>query len=201
VATILLVCTGNICRSPMAEGFLRRQLADRGVEGVEVMSAGVSGWEGSPATGEAVAALREMEVDISEHRARRLTSRLVNAADLVVGMAEEHRDAVGRVVPSAASRTFTLKELVRLLGSGRDPGDVVPLDERIRAGVERADARRAGGDQPSGDEDIGDPLGLGLDSYRATAWEIEDLSARLVAALLGEGGRAGETSAREGGAA
>jgi protein-tyrosine phosphatase len=185
----------------MAEGFIRRQLADRGVEGVEVESAGVSGWDESPATEEAVEALRELDIDISEHLARRLTSRLVEAADLVVAMADEHREAVSRVVPSAAPRTFTLKELVRLLESDGEPGEGSPPDQRIRAGVERAEARRARGDQAPGDEDVGDPLGLGLEAYRATAWELEELSARLVAGLLGRGGQSGESAAREGGAA
>jgi protein-tyrosine phosphatase len=201
VATILLVCTGNICRSPMAEGFIRRQLADRGIQGVEVESAGVSGWDGSPATEEAVHALHELDIDISEHRARRLTGRLVDAADLVVAMAAEHRDAVSRVVPSAGSRTFTLKELVRLLESEDDPGEGTPPDALLQARVEGADARRAGVGPPSGDEDVADPLGLGLEAYRATAWELEELSARVVAGLLGRHGRRGESPAREGGAA
>jgi protein-tyrosine phosphatase len=209
VATILLVCTGNICRSPMAEGFFRRQLAERGIDGVHVESAGVSGWEGSPATAEAVQALDELHVDIAEHRARRLTRRMVEAADLVVAMAGEHRDAIGRVVPSAASRTFTMKELVRLLDAEGDPGESAPPDARIRARTESADGRRALADGSFEDEDVADPLGLGLEAYRATAWELEELSARVVAGLLGietqieskRDDRGGGASATEGGAA
>jgi protein-tyrosine phosphatase len=202
VATIvLLVCTGNICRSPMAEGFIRRQLAERGVEGVEVESAGVSGWEGSAATEEAVQALVELHIDISDHQARRLTRRLVDAADLVVAMAGEHRDAVTRVVPRAVPRTFTLKELVRLLEADGVSGGSAPPAERIRARVERADARRTAAPKPGGDEDVADPLGLGLEAYRATAWELEELSARVVAGLLGQDEKGGESPATEGGAA
>jgi protein-tyrosine phosphatase len=201
VATILLVCTGNICRSPMAEGFIRRRLADRGVEGVDVESAGVSGWDESPATEEAVHALAELDIDISGHRARRLTSRLVDRADLVVAMADEHRDAVIRVVPSAAPRTFTLKELVRLLETEGDPSGSASPAERIGARVERAEAMRAGAPQPGGDEDVADPLGLGLEAYRATAWELEELTARVVAGLLGQHEKGEESRATEGGAA
>jgi protein-tyrosine-phosphatase len=185
----------------MAEGFIRRQLAERGIEGFEVESAGVSGLDGSPATEEAVQALAELDVDISDHRARRLNRRLVSTADVVVGMAGEHRDAIIRIVPSAAPRTFTMKELVRLLESEGDPGEGTPPEELLRARVERAEARRAGVGPPSGDEDVGDPLGLGLEAYRATAWELEELSARVVAGLLGRRGQRGESPAREGGAA
>jgi protein-tyrosine phosphatase len=202
VATIvLLVCTGNICRSPMAEGFIRRQLAERGVEGVEVESAGVSGWEGSAATEEAVQALVELDIDISDHQARRLTRRLVDAADLVVAMAGEHRDAVTRVVPRAVPRTFTLKELVRLLEAEGDPDGSAPPAERIRARVERADARRTAESERGGHEDIGDPLGLGLRTYRATARELEELTARMVTGLLGQEEKRAVSRATEGGAA
>jgi protein-tyrosine-phosphatase len=185
----------------MAEGFIRRQLAERSIDGVDVDSAGVSGWEGSPATAEAVQALEEIDVDISDHRARRLTRKMVDAADLVVAMAAEHRDAVTRIVPSAASRTFTLKELVRLLDADEDRGEGASPDERIRARVERAEARRALDDRRFEDEDVADPLGLGLEAYRATAWELEELSARVVAGLVGRHDRGGKAPATEGGAA
>jgi protein-tyrosine phosphatase len=211
VATILLVCTGNICRSPMAEGLLRRHLAERGIGGVEVESAGVSGWEGSEATEEAVRALEELEIDIAGHSARRLTGRLIEAADLVLALSSEHREAVTRIVPPAAPRTFTLKELVRLVGI-----DPERMDDgggsaaaRMIARVELADARRA---SPASagprDEDVGDPLGLGLESYRATAWELEGLVTRLIDGLFGDerergstGHGSGESPVTEGGAA
>lgn len=185
----------------MAEGFIRRQLADRGVDDVDVESAGVSGWEGSAATDEAVRALEELGIDISDHQARRLTSRIVDRADLVVAMAGEHRETVTRVVPSAAPRTFTLKELVRLLEADGVPGGSAPPAERIRARVERADARRTAAPEPGGAEDVVDPIGLGLDSYRATAWELEELTARVVAVLLGQDEKGAESPATEGGAA
>lgn len=211
MATILLVCTGNICRSPMAEGLLRGRLAERGIGGLDVESAGVSGWEGSGATEEAVRALQELGIDIGGHSARRLTRRLIEAADLVVGLSTEHRDAVTRIVPSAAPRTFALKELVRLVGMDpegtNDAGGSAAA--RMRVGVELADARRASLPQAGhDDEDIGDPLGLGLESYRATAWELEGLVTRLIDGLFGDGRERsstghdrGEPSATEGGAA
>ena len=173
MGTILLVCTGNICRSPMASGFLAGLLRDQGVHGVSVESCGVSAWEGSPATPEAVEAMRERGLDISGHVARRMNRRIIEAADLIVGMASEHREAVRRIARPAASRTFTLKELVHLLDSAGPPQREASSEDLLRSAVVRADAvRDAYPDLHLQDEDVADPLGLGLESFRAVAWEI-----------------------------
>ncbi len=170
----------------MAEGFFRRGLEQRGVEGITVESAGVAGWAGDPATPEAVEAVNEYGIDITAHVASRLDRRSVDTADLVLGMASEHRDSVMRLAPEAADRTFTLKELVRLVegvSAARADGSA---EERLRAVVGAAAARRTS--QPAGefvDEDVADPLGLGLESFRAAAWEIEGLSERLMSATFG----------------
>jgi protein-tyrosine phosphatase len=184
VTSILVICTGNICRSPMAEGFLRRLLEARSEgERIDVSSAGTSGWDGSPAMPESVEAAGGRHTDITEHRARRLSRGMVESADLILGMTGEHRDRAGWMVPEAASRSFTLKELVRLLealppetdgGSG--------LRERIAAADE---LRRSGFTGNPKDDDVIDPLGLPASTYRAVAWELDDWSERLVRGLLG----------------
>src|SRR5437763_1237582 len=122
MSTLLVVCTGNICRSPMAEGLLRQFLSERGVDGITVESVGVLGLEGSPATEDAVRAVHDLGPDITRHRARRLSRSHVEAADVVVALAAEHREAVVRLCPPAAGRTFTLKELVHLLRRARPSG-------------------------------------------------------------------------------
>ena len=185
MAHVVVICTGNICRSPMAEGFLRSALERRfGAEAPTVDSAGTQGWEGSPAQGESIVAAREREVDIEGHVARRVTRAHIDRADLVLTMAGEHRDDVVRSVPASAGRTFTLKELVRLL-------QALPPSEPAAAGtlavrVAEADALRRGGfpGNPR-DEDIADPLGQPQDTYRAVAWELDDWIHRLADGLYG----------------
>ena len=184
--SILVICTGNICRSPMAEGFLRTALRRRfGDRAPTVASAGTTGWEGSGAMPESVEAAEERGVDISGHVARRLTRGDVFDADVVVAMAAEHRDAVSRAMPEAADRTFTLKELVRRLEALPPPtGPLGPddLPDRV-AGAE--EVRRGGFHGNPHDEDIVDPLGLPLESYRAIAWELDEWTARLAQSLYG----------------
>lgn len=182
---ILVVCTGNICRSPIAEGILRDELQRRlGDDAPEVISAGVSGWDGSPATPEAVVAANERGTDISGHVARRLSRRDVDRADLILCMAAEHREEVLRAAARASERTFTLKELVRLLETRpAESGADLTWTERVRA----ANQLRVSGFRGNpNDEGISDPLGLPLESYRAVAWEIDEWIRRLVEGLLGK---------------
>jgi protein-tyrosine phosphatase len=184
--SILVICTGNICRSPMAEGFLRATLRRRfGDRAPTVASAGTTGWEGSGAMPESVEAAEERGVDISGHVARRLIRGDVFDADVVVAMAAEHRDAVSQAMPEAADRTFTLKELVRLLEALPPPtGPLGPGDLPDRV-VEAAEVRRGGFAGNPHDEDIVDPLGLPLESFRAIAWELDEWTARLAQSLYG----------------
>lgn len=87
---ILFVCTGNTCRSPMAEGIFRKMLSDKGVDGVECSSAGLFACTGSPASENAVSAASCFGADISSHRARRITAYLLEETDLFVCMTREH---------------------------------------------------------------------------------------------------------------
>jgi protein-tyrosine-phosphatase len=96
---ILMVCTGNICRSPMAEGLLRHMLSDWRQPKVHIHSAGTHGLDDQPAASFAIQAAAEMGVDISDHRARSLDPEMVSQADLILVMEPFHREIIARAVP------------------------------------------------------------------------------------------------------
>ena len=97
---ILMVCTGNICRSPMAEGLLRQMLSKKQEAHVRVHSAGTHGLDDQPAASFAVQAAAEMGIDISGHRARSLDRDMVSKADLILVMEPFHHEIIARAVPS-----------------------------------------------------------------------------------------------------
>jgi len=106
--TILFICTGNICRSPMAEGLFRH--VTRGRDEYRVVSAGLGALDGQPPSAHSVAAMRELGIDISRQRSRMLTADLVKQADLILGMTHSHVDTVALLYPQAAEKTFLLRE-------------------------------------------------------------------------------------------
>ena len=106
--TILFLCTGNVCRSPMAEGLFRHAIKGRGE--FRIVSAGLGAVDGEPPTNHSVSAMREIGIDISGQRSRALTAELVRSADLILGMTHSHTDTVALLYPSAAEKTFLLRE-------------------------------------------------------------------------------------------
>src|SRR5215469_3812792 len=106
--TILFVCTGNVCRSPMAEGLFRHAVQGRG--DFRVLSAGLGALDGQPPTPHSVAAMKEIGIDITRHYSRSLTAELVRDADLILGMTHSHVDTVALLYPPAAEKTFLLRE-------------------------------------------------------------------------------------------
>jgi protein-tyrosine phosphatase len=197
MASILVVCTGNVCRSPVAEGLLRSALEDRfGDLAPSVASAGTMGWEGEPAQRGSVVAAAALGIDIAGHRGRLLRRDEAEEASLVLAMAREHREAVVALAPAAAERTFTLKELVRLL-EGLPPA-VDDGDPGARLGSRVAQAselRRSAFPGNPYDEDVADPLGMPAIVYEAVAGELAEWVGRLAEGLFG---RAHARAAAEG---
>src|SRR5256884_9940704 len=115
---ILLVCTGNICRSPLAASLLERALRERGLE-VTVASAGTGAWDGAPASEGAYLVGLERGLDLSGHRARLLTRELVENAHLILTMARHHRARVDEL--GGEGKVFVLGEYA---GRGADEAEV-----------------------------------------------------------------------------
>lgn len=91
---ILFVCTGNTCRSPLAEAIARRLAAERGITGIEVSSAGTSAWEGASASDGSLLVGLEEGLDLSTHRARTLDRALVAEHDVILVMGPHHLERV-----------------------------------------------------------------------------------------------------------
>ena len=115
---ILFICTGNTCRSPMAEGF-GRSIAAKKMEcnidqltenGYHISSAGVMAMDGHPASPEAVIACRSRGVDISEHKSRLISREMINNADYILAMSEAHYNTILSIAPDAAAKTAMLDE-------------------------------------------------------------------------------------------
>jgi protein-tyrosine-phosphatase len=98
---ILFVCSGNTCRSPLAEAIARRIVADAGRADIEVSSAGTHAWVGSPASDGAVLVGMERGLDLTGHRSRLLTRELLDANDLVLVMSTSHLARVRELSPRA----------------------------------------------------------------------------------------------------
>jgi protein-tyrosine-phosphatase len=91
---LLFVCSGNTCRSVLAESLARKIAARRGIEDLNVSSAGTNAWENAPATDEALLVGMERDLDLTEHRSRKLTPAIVSEADLIFVMTPGHLEPV-----------------------------------------------------------------------------------------------------------
>lgn len=177
--TILAVCSGNICRSPLAEQLLREQLADQ--PGMTIESSGTVAMEGYGMDARAAAYSRQLGGDPSQHRSRQLTVEQIADSDLVLAMSREHRKAIVQLLPRAARYTFTLRELAHILAATQQ--DVLTaaanLPEtdfvaRFTAVVESAADNRGTivpPDQPQ-DYDIIDPYGRTDEVYAESVAQL-----------------------------
>src|SRR4051812_46893125 len=169
---VLHVCTGNICRSPMAEHLMRDGLRKRLGDDADrfvVESAGTWGHTGSPMEPYALTTLSSYDLDGSAFAARELVAEHVVAADLVLGATREHRAAAVVLHPRAAARTFTLREFARLT-SVVDPATLPAGDpiERAQALVRAAASNRGlvPLERPR-DDDLDDPYQAPMSAFTA----------------------------------
>ena len=91
---LLFVCTGNTCRSPLAEGIAKRLVADRRLTDIEVSSAGTSAWADAPASDGSLLVALENGINLGDHRARPLSPEIVSNSDLIFAMGPHHLDRI-----------------------------------------------------------------------------------------------------------
>nr|WP_279591721.1 low molecular weight protein arginine phosphatase [Paenibacillus sp. F411] len=188
----MFLCTGNTCRSPMAEGMLRKLAAGRSMK-LEVRSAGVAAVEGMPISRHAQAVLRDQSIE-GEFTSKPLSRELVAWADLILTLTQSHKQFAISRFPEAADKVHTLKEF-----AGADEQVMQDLQELDRLYVSAELARSLGGAQSSQERerlielrqripsfDISDPYGGSLEDYEATAAEIRTALFRLLDKLEGE---------------
>ena len=122
MSLILFVCTGNVCRSPMAAGLLQQRLVEEGLDTqYEVDSTGVWALDEHPASENAVAVMAERGINISQHIARTITAQDMSAAALILVMSREHQETLRNTWPQYAWKVHRLSEMVGKRKNVADP--------------------------------------------------------------------------------
>lgn len=187
---ILFVCTGNTCRSPMAEGIMRKLLAEAGLSHIEVRSAGVSAYPGSPISDHAASVLAE-KGGLGPSASTLLSQELIEWADLVLTMTSSHKRHTIQLYPEAVDKVYTLKEYVQ------DDAEVAAKIAEIEGLLTELQLKQALSEPVTEEErsriallqqevpslDIADPYGGSLRVYQSAAQEIEDCLIKLAAKL------------------
>ena len=152
---ILFVCTGNTCRSAIAEAIARKVIIERGLSDVELSSAGTSAWDGAPASDGALLVGMERSLDLSQHRAQTLTRDLVQDADLVLAMGPHHLERIEAL--GGSGKSYLLTDFASHGASARPVNDPIggelevyratadELEQEVRRVFDRITAERSSG--------------------------------------------------------
>ncbi|MDZ8201344.1 low molecular weight phosphatase family protein [Microbacterium sp. SSW1-59] len=178
---LITVCTGNICRSPLAAQLLQTRLADLGPR---VTSAGTRGLAAAPMTRESAYLAQHLGVPAevsAAHRSRFLQESDLHSPDLVLAMAREHRRDIAELAPARLRHTFTAREFARLAVATPDADLLAAADgagagdgDRLRAAAEVLAARRGLTPPPAdpGDDDVVDPFRREWEVYQRSAAQL-----------------------------
>ena len=163
IKTILFVCTGNTCRSAMAEGIFKKMLKERKEDNssFNILSAGISALPGMSPTPEAIKVMFEQGIDISQHHAQELREELIKKADLILVMANEHKEYIYKEFPFAQNKTFLLKKFT--------------LNNKTESNQNN-----------ERNYEIIDPIGRKIDFYRIVAKELKENLEKILDKILEE---------------
>jgi len=126
---ILFVCTGNTCRSAIAEAIARKVTIERGLSDLELVSAGTSAWDGAPASDGALLVGMERGLDLSQHRSQTLTKELVRDADLVLAMGPHHLERIEAL--GGAGRSYLITDFASHGASVRPVNDPIGAELEV----------------------------------------------------------------------
>ena len=163
IKTILFVCTGNTCRSAMAEGIFKKMLKERTEDDSKfnIISAGISAFPGMSPTSEAISVMFEQDIDISQHRTQTLQEELIKKADLILVMTNEHKEYIHKEFPFAQNKIFLLKKFTLTNKSKSSQNN-----ER--------------------NYEIIDPIGRKIEFYRVIARELKEKLEKILDKILEE---------------
>ncbi|MFJ3384368.1 MULTISPECIES: low molecular weight phosphatase family protein [unclassified Curtobacterium] len=178
---ILFVCSGNLCRSPLAEQLLRAKLGP--ADSIAVESAGTIARDGDAMDALAAAQSVRLGGDPTAHRSRSLTESIAAGADLVLTAERSHRADVVRLSPRVSKRAFTIKQFARVL-DGLEPGDLADVSSAGML-VDRVARLRGTVPPPAepADDDVDDPYRRSAATHARVADEIERALATISDAL------------------
>ena len=143
--TILFVCTGNSCRSVLAEGLLKKYLEEKRRNDIRVISAGTGAVDGFSPMENTIEVMKKEDVDVSGYKTALVTDEMIKTADLVFVMEEFHKDKILERVPDAKDKTFLLRAF-----------------------------KRESNDEPQGGVDVLDPIGRPIRDYEYTLKMIKE---------------------------
>ena len=163
IKTILFVCTGNTCRSAMAEGIFKKMLKKRAEDNtrLNIISAGISALPGMSPTSEAILVMFEQGIDISQHHTQALQEKLIKKADLILVMTNKHEEYIHKEFPFAQNKTFLLKKFT--------------LNNKSESNQNN-----------KRNYEIIDPIGRKIDFYRIVAKELKENLEKILDEILEE---------------